>query len=560
VARAGAWWRGLSAVAGHPGTAAPVGDHGPHEPAAACRDHCRCKCYLLTRIRLNPGLRTADAYQVVEGVTGIVSHMRSRVRTAVVVIVLGASTAAFPLPALAAPTCTYDAPTMTVTVALGNGESATIARSVDLITLDGVPCDVATVQTTDTIVVNGTGDPTEVTIDLSGGPFEPGATPETDGGASEIEFTIDVSSGTPTLRILGSNGVDCIVAGASGINLNSDETTADADVTITGTPDLVIEGRDGDDTLSLAGGAGTGTTGVRGTLLGQAGNDHLSGAISGSAFDGGDGTDEIDYTGAIQLELANLSTGQVTHQGGGTDTLAGIENLTGSPGDDRIVGNGSDNVIDGGDGIDTIDFSAASAIDVDLRVGSAVGEGTDRLSSIENVIGSPLEDHIVGGGGGDRLDGGPGDDKIDGGGGDDALIGGEGSDTVSFQSATEGVTVSLKKGTAEGAGADTIEGFENVVGTLKADEIQGDGTGNRLDGRRGPDRVSGGGGADIILGGDGNDVLFGQRGDDLLLGDSGKDQLDGGKDPKDVCKGGPGPDSFVFCETVHAGPRSIRLI
>jgi Ca2+-binding RTX toxin-like protein len=275
--------------------------------------------------------------------------------------------------------------------------------------------------------------------------------------------------------------------------------------------------------------------------------------VAGSTYDGGLGTDEIDYTGAIQLELANLSTGQVTHQGGGTDTLAGIENFTGSPGDDRIVGNGSDNVIDGGDGNDTIDFSAASAVNVDLRVGSSVGDGTDTLSSIENVVGSPFADHLVGSGGANRLDGGPGDDKIDGGGGDDTLIGGGGTDTVSFQSAAEGVTVFLTRGTAEGAGADTLEGFENVVGTRAADEIHGDGARNRLDGRRGPDHLFGGGGADIIQGGDGNDLLFGQSGNDLLLGDSAKDQLDGGKD-RDVCKGGTGPDSFVFCETVKAGP------
>ena len=485
------------------------------------------------------------------------SHMRSPLRFAVLTVMFVLAFQLFSLPAGAA-TCLFVPPAVTVDV--GAGESATIGRTGLDITLNSAACGGATVANTDTITTTTTGVPAEIVIDLTGGPLAPGLSPEAD-GSSEIEITVNVPNGVPTLRIIGAAGADHIVAGANGINLNADETTADADVTITGTPDLVIEGRDAEDILSLAGGAGTGTTGVRGTLLGQAGNDHLSGAISGSAFDGGDGTDEIDYTGAIQLELANLSTGQVTHQGGGTDTLAGIENLTGSPGDDRIVGNGSDNAIDGGDGTDTIDYSAAaSAMNIDLRVGSSVGDGTDVLSSIENVIGSLFEDHIVGNGGANLLDGGPSDDKIDGGGGDDTLIGGEGSDTVSFQSATEGVTVSLKKGTAEGNGASTLEGFENVVGTLKADEIHGDGAGNRLDGRRGPDRILGGGGPDIIQGGDGNDVLFGQRGNDVLLGDSGKDQLDGGKGSQDVCKGGTGPDSFVSCETINAGPGSIRLI
>jgi hemolysin type calcium-binding protein len=487
-------------------------------------------------------------------VAGIVSPMRPGVRFVVLAAVFVLAFELLAVPAAAA-TCLFAPPAVTVDV--GAGETATIGRSGDDITLNGVACGGATVANTETIAVTATGIPTEIGIDLTGGPLAPGLTPETDG--SEIEITINVPTGTPTLRIVGSTGVDRIVAGASGINLNSDEATADADVTITGTPVLVIDGGDGDDVLSLGGGAGTGT-GRQGSLLGQAGNDRLLGGVAGSAFDGGVGTDEVDYTNATQLESANLSTGQVIHQGGGTDTLAGIENLTGSPGDDRIVGNGSDNVIDGGDGIDTIDFSAsASGMTVLLGAGKALGEGTDGLTSIENVIGSPFDDHIVGSGSANLLDGGPSDDKIDGGGGDDTLTGGEGSDTVSFQSATEGVTVFLKKGTAEGAGADTLDGFENVVGTLKADEIHGDGAGNRIDGRRGPDRVSGGGGEDIILGGDGNDVLFGQRGNDLLLGDSGKDRLDGGNDSDDVCKGGTGPDSFVFCETINTGPRSIRV-
>jgi Ca2+-binding RTX toxin-like protein len=473
--------------------------------------------------------------------------MRSPFRFAVLAAILVLAFPLFALPATAA-TCLFVAPAVTIDV--GAGETATIGRTGADITLNGAACGGGTVANTDTITVTATGVPAEIVIDLTGGPFAPGLSPEADG--SEIEVTINLPTGTPTLRILGSTGVDRLVAGAGGINLNSDETTADVDVTITGAPTLVMDGGDGDDILSLAGGAGTGA-GRQGSLLGQAGNDLLLGGVAGSTHDGGLGTDEVDYTGATQLESANLSTGTTTYQGGGTDTLAGIENLTGSPGDDRIVGNGADNVIDGGDGVDTIDFSAASAMNVDLRAGRAVGDGTDALSSIENVIGSPSADHIIGGGGANLLDGGPSDDKIDGGGGDDTLTGGEGSDTVSFQSSTEGVTVSLTRGTAEGNGADTLEGFENVVGTVKADEIHGDGGRNRLDGRRGPDQLFGGGGADIIQGGDGNDLLFGQSGNDLLLGDSAKDQLDGGKD-RDVCRGGTGPDSFVFCETVKAGP------
>src|SRR5688572_19608735 len=180
--------------------------------------------------------------------TGIVSHMRSRARFAVLTAVFVLAFQFFTFPATAA-TCLFVPPTVTVDV--GGGETATIGRTGDDITLDGAACGGATVANTDTIAITTTGVPIEAVIDLTGGPLAPGLTPEADG--SEIEITINLPTGTPTLRILGSSGVDRIVAGASGINLNSDETTADADVTITGTPVVVIDGRDGDDVISLGG-------------------------------------------------------------------------------------------------------------------------------------------------------------------------------------------------------------------------------------------------------------------------------------------------------------------
>jgi len=539
----------------------------PTSPRQRVRIIRRCKCYLQPRIPLNPALRTADAYQVQEGVTGIVSHMRSRVRTAVVAIVLGAVTAAFPLPAQAAPTCTYDAPTLTVTVTVGSGESATIARSLDLITLDGVPCDVATVQTTDTIVVNGTGDPTEIAIDLSGGPFEPGATPETDGGASEIEFTVNLPGGAPTLRIAGGPAADRIVLGSGGINLNAGEANGDADVSISGSPAFSIVGGSGDDILSVAGTSGTGPPGPVATLSGGDAADRLLGALGGSTFDGGAGTDEADFTASVRLLDADLAAGRVTHEGGAVDLLSSVENLRGSPGDDVIGGDGSVNVLQGGDGADviagragddTIDgnagndtvhmVGAATGATVNLGAGIATGDGTDTLLAIENAIGSPGNDNLTGDGGPNVLDGQFGDDRLVGGGDADTLLGGGGSDTASFFDLDQGVTVELGAGTTKGAGGDTLAGIENVDGTEHNDVIHGSEARNTLDGKGGGDEVYGHSGADVVLGGKGNDLLFGQRGNDFLRAGAGKDQLDGGKGKDDVCKGGDDPDSFVFCE------------
>ena len=59
------------------------------------------------------------------------------------------------VPARAAPTCVFDAQTGIMTVVVGTGETAVLARSGDAIMLDGVGCDTATVTTADSIVVDG---------------------------------------------------------------------------------------------------------------------------------------------------------------------------------------------------------------------------------------------------------------------------------------------------------------------------------------------------------------------------------------------------------------------
>lgn len=490
--------------------------------------------------------------------------VRWAARSLVTACTLVLSVTGLAVPAGAVPTCTYDPVTLSATVTVGNGESATIARAGAAITLDGAPCEAATVTTTDTIVVNTTGIPVQITIDLSGGAFEPGATAESD-GSSEIEFTLDLPAGMPTLLIAGGTGSDNLVVGTGGINLNAGETNGDADVLITGNPAIVLSSGDGDDVLSVGGGRGTGAPATGATLLGGEGADLLLGGLGGNTFDGGPGTDELDYAAAESLVLADLGAGRVDHQGGGSDSIAGIENLTGSPGNDHIVGDavanvlrgaggddrlqglGGDDTLVGGPGTDTVDLSSATSAFVDLGAGTAVGEGSDTLVEIENVIGSPGNDVIKGDNGPNTLQGGAGDDTLEGAGDDDTLDGGAGSDTVSYRSSDQGLNVNLAKGTATGAGTDTLVDVENLDGSRFKDVIHGNELGNRLDGRSGPDEIYGHGGRDFIFGRGGNDLLFGQRGNDVLRGGPGRDQLDGGAG-NDVCKGGPDPDSYVFCE------------
>ncbi|MCI0633662.1 MAG: hypothetical protein L0206_07085 [Actinobacteria bacterium] len=392
-------------------------------------------------------------------------------------------------PASAAPACVFDQ-VGAVTITVGDGETAVIAVANGAITLNGTACDAATVSTTGSITVNATGTPTQVDIDLGGGEFAPGLSPEGD-GTSEIEFTMNLPNGSPILRVLGGANADNLVYGTAGINLNGAESTADADVAISGTPRVVLDGNEGDDALSVAGGAGTGAA-ASGTLNGGGENDLLFGGLGGSSFDGGNGTDGLDYAAASQLVLANLSTGVVNHAGGESDQLSNLENLTGSPGADAITGDEGPNV----------------------------------------------------------LQAGAGDDVVIGGGGDDTLGGGDGLDTLAFGIVENGVQVDLRVGTSEGEGNDVLAGFENVVGTPQADTIHADHGQSIVIGGRGSDELFGHDGADVLRGDQGNDQLFGQKGTDLVSGGPGRDQLDGGQ-ARDRCRGGPDPDAFVFCEVIQ---------
>lgn len=397
-------------------------------------------------------------------------------------------------PASAAPTCAFDPVTATVSISVGDAESAVISQTGGAITLGGTACDVATVTNTDTIDVNGSaGTPVEISIDLSFGDFVPGLTPESDPSSSEIEFTLNLPNGTPTVRVTGGPGNDNLVLGAGGINLNAAETTGDVDVTITGTPLVVLEGNAGNDALSVGGGAGTGAAAL-GTLNGGGEDDLLGGGLGGSTADGGDGADTIDYAAATQLVVADLTTGVVEHAGGQTDQLSGIENLAGSPGADAISGDDGPNV----------------------------------------------------------LQGGLGDDLVIGGEGDDTLSGGDGRDTLAFGPTEDGVEVDLRDGTSLGEGSDSLAGFENVIGTAAGDTIHADGGVNLVDGGRGSDEIFGHDGTDDLRGIQGNDQLFGQKGNDNVNGGPGRDQLDGGQG-KDRCRGGPDPDAFVFCEVIQLG-------
>ena len=290
-------------------------------------------------------------------------------------------------------------------------------------------------------------------------------------------------------------------------------------------------------------------------LEGRAGDDVLEGGAGADTLDGGPGNDTAAYTDSDTGVTVRLSTGAGLKGHAEGDTLAGIENLTGSAHRDALGGDRNDNILNGGPGndgiwggsgddtliggpgadrikgdrgMDTADYTDSNAgVTVRLSTGAGLkghAEG-DTLAGIENLTGSAHRDAL----GGDRndniLNGGPGNDGIWGGSGDDTLIGGPGADrikgdrgmdTADYTDSNTGVTVRLStgaglKGHAEG---DTLAGIENLTGSAHRDALGGDRNDNILNGGPGNDGIWGGSGDDTLIGGPGADRIKGDRGMD----------------------------------------------
>jgi len=204
-------------------------------------------------------------------------------------------------------------------------------------------------------------------------------------------------------------------------------------------------------------------------------------------------------------------------------TIAGdgtVDVFVGGDGKQVFVADAGDDSINGGLGQDGVTYASFSeGINVDLGTGQVTtsSSGTDTLISIEGIIGTSYDDSLIGDSASNKLNGMAGDDLIKGGQGDDYLIGGAGTDTVSFEFAGSSVSVDLLNNEATGEGADIIEGFENVIGSMYADVISGDASNNMIEGGDGDDMISGGAGDDIIIGGAGLDTLDGGAGNDYFV-------------------------------------------
>lgn len=232
-------------------------------------------------------------------------------------------------------------------------------------------------------------------------------------------------------------------------------------------------------------------------LVGTAGNDVLAGGAGSDVLNGGVGIDLADYSDAASGVFVSLDEATPTafNDGdGATDTLIGIENLTGSAFNDTLIGDAVANVLTGGAGADYL-------------------------------IGLAGDDLLIGGAGASNtLQGGSGNDRYVVSAAGDSLIEtvGEGTDTVETSLLTYALRDHFEVLRFTGNGAFTGSG-SNL-----ADVIYGGAGADMLSGLNGNDLLDGGGGTDTLNGGVGDDVLNGGGASDRLIGGAGNDALNGG--------------------------------
>ena len=177
----------------------------------------------------------------------------------------------------------------------------------------------------------------------------------------------------------------------------------------------------------------------------------------------GNGAVRIDYEHAPEGIVIDLRTGTARNDGfGDVDTIegdvwgvAGSEHsdvIRGSGNNERFIARAGDDVIDGGDGFDRLQFGYDDRfapyldvrnLDVDLGAGTATGTWNGRpfsytISNIEHVSGGSGNDTLRGSDRGDTLYGGDGDDTLNPGDADgnndeyDEIEGSAGNDRIVF--------------------------------------------------------------------------------------------------------------------------------
>ncbi len=203
------------------------------------------------------------------------------------------------------------------------------------------------------------------------------------------------------------------------------------------------------------------------------------------------------------------------------------------------------------------------------------------ISSARTVLGTNMDDSLLGsmdreffdtGMGADTVSGGDGNDLVYAGEGNDIVFGGGGTDFIYGNEGNDQLFGGLGPDADYingGSGMDQIyanDGADTIDGGADNDTI-GTGFGSDLaDGGLNDDMLfgGGGGGADTLSGSAGNDIAFGGDGDDSVMGGGGNDEFGGGAgddyvngdNGSDTVYGGAGSDVVIGgddSDTVYSG-------
>jgi Ca2+-binding RTX toxin-like protein len=466
------------------------------------------------------------------------------------------------------------------------------------------------------------------------GIFTAGTTLDGGAGADTADFSDSLANITFAANADGSLAAN----GATFVSVENITGGSGNDTLMTTAANNVLNGGLGSDTVSYsnattgvtvaldASGNATVNAGVLGTdtliaienLTGGSGNDTFSGNALNNRFEGGLGTDTVSYAATTTgITITTNFDGSLSVTGAiqGTDTLVGIENITGSSAGDLLAGDASNNVLDGGLGVDTVTYTNASnaiLVSADAAGNLTVNAGalgTDTLTNIENITGGAFNDTLMGTAANNVLDGGAGIDTasyanatsdltitftsstaanvtgatvgtdtlnaieaVTAGSGNDTFTdnsglgaktfdGGAGTDTISYAAQTFGVTMSVNADGSLSDGRNTLINIENITGGSGGDTLIGTTANNILNGGGGSDTASyinATTGITVALDASGNaTVNAGAFGTDTLIsienvtGGSGNDTFSGNA-LNNRFDGGLGIDAVSYASTVAA--------
>ncbi len=293
-------------------------------------------------------------------------------------------------------------------------------------------------------------------------------------GDSVPPTTMDGSFDDDNLSSAG--GADTILGGPDNDTISDDDSAADD----------TIDGGDGADTISLAGGDDD--------VRGGTGIDEVT-------MDSGDDTvrlDDVANDGPPGVTKNIHSDVEIVDGDGGSDNLFGnaaANTLRGGSGNDLLDGGSGADVLEGGTGADDLtggpdldrvvySDTAAQTISLDdVRNDGATGELDNVHADIEDVTAGAGNDVVTGSGAANRLSGGSGDDRLEGRGGVDSFVGGTGADALFARDGlAESVDCGAQTDTGEADTIDTLLACEGVaVSSELVPDVDGDGSNKPAD-------------------------------------------------------------------------------